>query len=160
MLARALAIAVLLGVGACGGGKPAPATQRLWVSSIPTNPKAPVTAFFTARRGDQYFGTFYHGSAYRGAHEAIRWEPRGDRQAVLHFLQDGKTHRVKVEGCTPDLGFHHCIRLVGGPYGVKKYQSRKRWAISGRAQDASAADRLQEILADDPDLKALSPAWP
>jgi hypothetical protein len=114
----------------------------------------------TEVRGRQ-LGTFYHGSAYRGQHDAFRWRQVNERDARLEFLQDGKNYKVRVSNCEPTRGFDHCIKLEGDPTGAVRYQSRKRWAIPRRGkQAADPAELMMELAEEDEDLAVLleSPA--
>ena len=161
MLARLATIVALLAAlttlsAGCGGSKPAPATERLWVSSLPTSPKAPFTAFVTARASDdRYYGSFYHGSMLRGGHDAFRWLPADDHHARLVFLQDESERTLRLTACEPTSGFDLCVQVRGGPYGVERYQSRKRWVVGRKARGALEARDAMALLADeDPDLTA------
>lgn len=156
MFARGLAISVVLLAAGCTGGAPAPATQRLWVSALPDSPRAQVTAFATVRvEAKNYVGSFYRGSALKGEHQAIRWQPSAERGATITFLHDNATREVTLRPCKPDRGFHHCVRLVGGPYGVERYQSRKRWVLPPGTRAASVLEHAAILGRDDDDLQAL-----
>ncbi len=174
MLRIGPALVLALALSGCGRSGPAPATERLWVSALPKDARASFTAFVTIRAGDQrYYGSFYHGSLLRGGHDAFRWEPidnngdnngdnsgddRGDgRGARLTFLHDGHERNLRLSRCEPSDGFDLCVEVRGGPYGVERYQSRKRWVVGRKAKPPQALEvaRVVADLADqDPDLAA------
>jgi hypothetical protein len=155
----AISTALLLG---CGGGADATATERLWVSGVPTNPKERLTAFITTRTGnDKYLGAFFNGSLYRGGHDVFEWVADGKDSAHLKFMQDGRAVKLRIEKCEPSRGFDHCIRLKGDPMGIERYQSRKRWVVRrpGKKRDIAEGLVTQTILdlaEDDEDLRALT----
>jgi hypothetical protein len=155
-----LAIPTLLLLG-CGGGADATATERLWVSGVPTSPKEPLTAFITTRMSDgKYLGAFFKGSLYRGGHDVFEWYADGKDTAHLKFLQDGSGAKLRIEKCEPTRGFDHCMLLKGDPTGTVKYQSRKRWVVRrpGKKKDIAEGLVTQTILdlaEDDEDLQAL-----
>lgn len=160
MIARFACVSgLLLSLGAgCGGSTPATATERLWVSNLPTGPRVSFTAFVSVRAtDDRYYGTFFHGSLFRGGHDAFRWDPRDKDQARVTFLQDSSERSLRFASCEPSTGFDLCVQVRGGPYGVERYQSRKRWVV-GRKGGAPAAlevgDVLAELAQDDADLSA------
>lgn len=148
----------LLAVG-CEGGQAGSPTERLWVSGLPSNPKAPITAFATTRTSsDKYIGAFFQGSMLRGGHDVFEWRSEGQDAATLKFLQDGETRRVRFETCKPTRGFDYCIVLHGDPTGTGRYQSRKRWTVRrpGRRRDAGATlvtDVMFELSEDDGQLR-------
>ena len=146
-------------LGACDASGGPTATERLWISELPTSPRAPITAFVTAKaRGDNYVGTFYQGTVLRGQHDMFQWQAVEEGRARLQFLQDGKTRKVRLESCKPTLGFDYCIVLHGDPTGVKRYQSRKRWTVRrGKAKSDVLmwASTLADLAEDDADIAAL-----
>ena len=156
--ASALAFTVLVTIAGCGGGGEATATERLWVSGIPTNPKTSITAFATTRHGDaKYLGAFFSGTLLRGGHDVFEWHERGKGRAELQFLQDGTKASVRLETCKPSTGFDHCLLVHGDPTGTVRYQSRKRWVVKRPGRGKSAApvmDALLDLAADDDDLRA------
>ncbi len=143
----------------CSGGE-ATATERLWVTTVPTRPKAPITAFLTMRTSDErYLGAFFQGSLYRGNHDLFYWEDLGKDRARVQFLQDERRVELKLEECKPDRGFDYCLMVYGDPTGTTRYQSRKRWVIRrpGRKRDATAGlvpMVMQELAQDDEQLAA------
>jgi hypothetical protein len=147
-------------LGGCEGSNTGSPTDRLWVSGIPKNPKASLTAFITARTtGDKFIGAFFSGSVLRGSHDVFEWKNEGEDGAVLKFLQDEKTQRVRIETCKPTTGFDYCIMLHGDPKRIERYQSRKRWTVRrpGKKRDAgtlSVVDVMFELSEDDSDLDA------
>jgi hypothetical protein len=147
-------------VGGCGGKNTGSPTERLWVSGVPKNPKAPITAFITARTtGDKFIGSFFSGSMLRGGHDVFEWRNEGDDAAVLRFLQDGSSNRVRIETCKPTTGFDYCIIMHGDPTRTERYQSRKRWTVRrpGKRREAGAPSVMEvmfELSEDDPDLSA------
>jgi len=149
------ALAVL--VPSCGGGS-STITERLWVSGVPTDPKAKISAFATTRSGDdKYIGAFFSGSVLRGGHDVFEWHAEGKDGAKLVFLQDGTTRHLNFETCEPSRGFDHCILVHGDPTGAERYQSRKRWQVKrpGRRSAATLVqDVMIELAADDEELAA------
>lgn len=154
----ALASLILAGPLGCGGGGEATATERLWVSGVPTNPKTPLTAFATTRHGDdKYLGAFFSGTLLRGSHDVFEWRDQGTARAQLHFLQDGAKVEIRLDTCKPTTGFDHCLLVRGDPTGTVRYQSRKRWVVKRPGRNKSVApvlDALQALAADDPELAA------
>lgn len=155
----ALLVGLTVVPAGCGGSKAAPATERLWVSSLPKSPKASFTAFVTVRASDErYYGSFYHGSMLRGGHDAFRWIPTDDQRARLVFLQDDAERILRLSACEPSAGFDLCVQVRGGPYGVDRYESRKRWVVGRKAKAPKAlevSEALAELAAEDPDLAAV-----
>jgi hypothetical protein len=146
-------------IAGCGGGSSAEATERLWVSSVPTNPKARTTAFLTTRTSDgKYIGAFFQGSLYRGGHDVFRWKAQAKNAATVEFLQDGQTARLKFEECKPSRGFDYCIIVHGDPTGAGKYQSRKRWAVRRPGKKTASVgflvETMSELAEDDDELAA------
>lgn len=145
---------------ACGGGSsPATPTERLWVSGVPTSPKAEISAFVTTRQsGGKFLGAFFHGSALRGQHDVFEWYEDGKDAARLVFLQDGRERAVRFESCTPTTGFDHCLIVHGDPTGAVKYQSRKRWVVRRPGKKAieptMVLDAIETLAEDDEDLQA------
>lgn len=154
----ALASVFVLGLAGCGGKAEATATERLWISTVPTSPKQPITAFLATRtRGGQYFGAFFRGSLYRGGHDVFTWTDRKGG-ADIQFMQDGAKARLRFETCKPSKGFDHCLLVVGDPTGTKRYQSRKRWAVRRGKKDATRSmvtDAIETLAEDDEELRAL-----
>ncbi|MEM6995259.1 MAG: hypothetical protein AAF721_32415 [Myxococcota bacterium] len=159
-LLTALAAAAPLG---CGSAGEATATERLWVSAVPTNAKTPITAFVTTRHGDdKYLGAFFSGTLLRGGHDVFEWRPRAKGRAELQFLQDGARVDIRLETCKPTTGFDHCLLVRGDPTGAVKYQSRKRWVVKrpGKKKDAALVLDAMANLAEDDEALAqwLDPA--
>jgi hypothetical protein len=149
---------LVLGSG-CEGRHTASPTERLWVSGIPKNTKATLTAFITARTtGDKYIGAFFSGSVFRGGHNVFEWKNEGEDGAALRFLQDDVTKSVRFETCEPSTGFDYCLLMHGDPTGTMRYQSRKRWTVKRpgkrHSSSISVTDVLFELAEDEPDLRA------
>lgn len=140
--------------------EPSSPTERLWVSNIPTDPKAPLTAFLTMRSSeDRYLGAFFQGSLLRGGHDVFQWEDSGNNRARVQFLQDGRRADLRLETCKPTRGFDYCLMVHGDPTGTVRYQSRKRWVVRrpGRKRDAAAglvSSVMLELAEDDDELAA------
>lgn len=153
----AMSVPLLAG---CGKPPAANLTERLWVSDLPTNPKATISMFVISDVKARKLGLFYRGSMYRGVHDLFRWS--GDdagRKGKMRLLQDGKVHAIHTETCEADRGFDYCILVHGDPTGVVRYQSRKRWALRKKAAGSLDAIEVLEILAEeDEDLNALTEA--
>lgn len=154
-----LAIPTLALLG-CGGGE-ATATERLWISTVPTSPKEPITAFITTRTSDgKYLGAFFKGSLYRGGHDVFEWYDDGKDAAHLEFLQDGTKAKLRIEKCTPTTGFDHCMLLHGDPTGTVRYQSRKRWVVRRPGKkselDGMVTQAIVDLAGEDEDLRALT----
>ncbi len=147
-LARLTALLGLVTLaGACGGKGEAAATERLWISTVPTSPKQPITAFLATRTGDgKYIGAFFRGSLYRGGHDVFTWTDRKGG-AELKFMQDGSGARLRFEACTPSKGFDHCLLVEGDPTGTRRYQSRKRWTVR-RGKNMVPSQMIPQALAD------------
>ena len=130
---KAIVVGALLGLGAgvagCGSSGPAEATERLWISALPTKHTEQFAAFVTARSGDHYLGTFYRGSFLRGSHDAFKWSDRGKGRARVELLQDGKKLDLTFKPCEPIKPFDHCIVVESDRTGPEKYYSRKRWVV-------------------------------
>lgn len=158
LVGGALAAGVFSG---CGGGGTAEATERLWVSDVPTNPKAPMTAFLTMRSDDdRYLGAFFVGSLLRGHHDVFRWTTSAKDRARIELLQDGQVVDLRLEKCKPTTGFDHCLLVHGDPTGAGRYQSRKRWVVRrpGRKRDAASGLVMQamiELAEDDAELASV-----
>ncbi|MBL4686192.1 MAG: hypothetical protein JKY37_16485 [Nannocystaceae bacterium] len=141
---------------ACGGGGQATATERLWVSAVPTDAKAPISAFATTRYGDtKFLGAFFSGTLLRGSHDVFEWRDRGKGRAQLRFLQDGARVDIRLETCEPTTGFDHCLLVCGDPTGAVKYQSRKRWVVKRPGKRKPAAlvlDAMAQLAQGDTQL--------
>ena len=117
---KATAIGLALGslgllatAAGCGGDSTATATERLWISNVPTDPKIPMTAFVTMRSGeDRFLGAFFQGSLLRGHHDVFHWTPGAKNHAQVEFLQDGRKVQLKLETCKPSTGFDHCLLVL------------------------------------------------
>ena len=133
----------------CGGSGKVAVTERLWISDFPTKPTSTLSAFATTRgTGGKFVGGFYRGSLYRGEHDAVEWVSEGANVAKLRFLQDGARIRLEFERCEPTRGFDYCIVVKGDPYGTRRYQSRKRWAVKRRGKRDSVFDLMPDALFD------------
>lgn len=144
---------------ACGSSDASP-TERLWVSGVPTNAKASISAFVTTRTGEgKYIGAFFQGSALRGSHDVFEWRADGKDAAKLRFLQDGTSMRVRFEKCEPKRGFDFCLIVRGDGGSEQRYYSRKRWNVRrpGKKQELDAVmvpTLLGELAEDDDELQA------
>ena len=150
---------LVLGLAGCGSKDDAAATERLWVSSVPTSPKQPVSAFLATKAKDgKFIGAFLNGSLYRGGYDVFTWAPRAGG-ADLTFLQDGAQAHLRFEVCKPSKGFDHCILVKGDPTGAGRYQSRKRWTVrrgkSGLPPAQLVPATIAELAEDDEELQAL-----
>lgn len=150
---------VAVGTLGCGGKGEATASERLWVSTVPTNPKQLASAFIATKAKDgKYVGVFLHGSLYRAVHDVFTWAPRSGG-ADITFLQDGSRARLRFETCKPSRGFDYCMIVKGDPTGAMRYQSRKRWAVRRGKSDIPApalvSATLADLAEDDEDLQAL-----
>ena len=150
---------VALGLAGCRGKDTATAAERLWISTVPTSPKQPISAFLATKAKDgKYIGAFFTGSLYRGGHDVFTWSPRSGG-ADLVFLQDGSTARLRFESCKPTKGFDHCLLVKGDPTGTGRYQSRKRWSSRRGKAEVMPSQliplTLAELAEDDEDLRAL-----
>ncbi|MCA9707687.1 MAG: hypothetical protein KDK70_17690 [Myxococcales bacterium] len=157
-LVRGVVLSSMGLLGGCKAGS-ATATERLWVSTIPTSPKTTLTAFVTTRSDDehQFLGAFFQGTLLRGGHDVFRWQDAGKGRAHLQFLQDGREYDLELEPCSPSRGFDYCLDVYGDPTGTVRYQSRKRWVVRrpGRKRDAAAglvAQAMLELAEDDAEL--------
>jgi hypothetical protein len=151
-------LGLLAGAGGCGGGSSA-ATERLWVSGVPTNPKDSFSAFLTMRSDDHYLGAFFHGSFLRGSHDVFKWRDTGKGRARIELLQDGRKVELRLEPCKPTTGFDYCLDVFGDPTDAVRYQSRKRWAVRRPGKRDMAASglfgaTLLELAEDDEELAA------
>ncbi|MEM7159528.1 MAG: hypothetical protein AAF799_42205 [Myxococcota bacterium] len=160
---KALAIGLAVGsfgvVTGCGGDGTATATERLWISNVPTDPKIPMTAFLTMRSGDRFLGAFFQGSLLRGHHDVFHWTPGAKNKAEVEFLQDGRKVQLRLETCKPTRGFDHCLDVHGDPTGTVRYQSRKRWVVRRPGKKVAAlgmvTEAMSELAEDDAELAAV-----
>lgn len=158
----ALGLVLAAPLAGCGGkAPPSEVVDRLWVSDMPTGPRDRVDAFVVTEVKKRSAGSFYHGSAYRGAHDSFVWKGKSKDEAVLKLLQDGREFDIRIKSCKPSVGFDRCVRLVGDPTKVVRYQSRKRWAIPRRGKGALDVPAvMHELAEDDEELEALfDEAW-
>ncbi len=159
VLPTTLVSLIALAGSACGGRDEATAAERLWISTVPTSPKQPISAFMATKAKDgKYIGAFFSGSVYRGGYDVFTWAPRSGGADVT-FLQDGAKVRLRFESCKPSGGFDHCIMLQGDPTGTVRYQSRKRWAVRRDKSTLTAAAlipaTIEALAEDDEDLQVL-----
>ncbi len=147
--AAALSWILAASCASCGGSGAATATERLWVSAVPTSTKAQFSAFVTTRTAEgKYLGALFRGSALRGNHDVFTWKDAGEGGAALVFLQDGRAARIRFEACAPTRGFDHCLLVRGNDAFAQKYQSRKRWAVRRPGKKALDAVMIPQVLAD------------
>jgi hypothetical protein len=142
-------------IGGCRDPGPGTATDRLWISELPTSPRKPITAFLVTRtHGARLAGAFFQGSAFRGEHDLFEWQPKAQGRATIRFFQDDEVTSVRFETCKPSHGFDHCIVLHGDPKGVERYQSRRRWVVRGPRRGAlpTVTAALDELVPGDPEL--------
>lgn len=149
---RTMGLLAVIGLGivgtGCGGAGEATATERLWVSAVPTRPKQAISAFATTRQGEgKFLGAFFTGTLLRGAHDVFEWRDTGKARVELKFLQDDSRVSVRLERCTPTTGFDHCLLVHGDPKGAVRYQSRKRWVVKRPGRGKSATMVLEAIAA-------------
>lgn len=155
-----LALTGLATLALVGCSEPAPSNiaDRLWVSQMPANARDQVDAFVLVEIKKRAFGSFYHGSVFRGAHDSFRWTSKGKDKGELELLQDHKMKAIEIRTCKPDAGFDMCVRLEGDPKGVVRYQSKKRWSIPRRGKKSAALDVtmvIAELAEDDEELAML-----
>jgi len=152
-----LALTGLTALALVGCSKPAPSeiADRLWISAMPSGPRDQVDAFMLTEINKRAFGSFYHGSLFRGAHDSFQWTSKGKDKGEIELLQDGKVRAIEIRTCRPDAGFDMCIRLEGDPKGVVRYQSKKRWAVPRRGQSVDVTMAIAELAEDDEQLEAL-----
>lgn len=151
---------VLLGsfavsLAACNKAPPADLADRLWIAELPTSPRSQIDAFVVTEVAKRSFGSFYHGSLYRGAHDSFLWTTKSKDRGVIRILQEERDFEIQTKSCRPDVGFDECILLEGDPKKVVRYQSRKRWKIPRRGQSLDMPAMLSEIAEDDEDIAAL-----
>lgn len=143
----------------CGGGDagPLPLANRLWLSKLPGKATDVVGAMVVLQgaEGKAQYGALYRGSVFRGGFEVFEWLPDGEGRARMRFLQDGKSVKIRTEDCKPDLGFHACVLVHGDPFGVVRYQTRKRWGVRGDVASLDVAAELRGVAEADPDLAAV-----
>ncbi|EDM78855.1 DNA gyrase subunit B [Plesiocystis pacifica SIR-1] len=145
-------------VSGCNNKAPAKLTDRLWVSEMPLGPRDQVDAMVITEVAKRSAGSFYHGSVYQGSYDSFTWKQKGKDRGVVHMLQAQRSYEVRTRDCKPTRGFDLCVELVGDPTGVKRYQSRKRWAIPRRGKGAQALDVQSlfiELAEEDAELEAL-----
>ena len=144
----------LLSILSCGKESPALLSDRLWVNKLPRGPRDSIAALVLSRAGKRNVGAFYRGSLYRGSHELLNWKQSGENTWTFVLKQDNSTHQVRTQPCNPSAGFDYCIRLIGDPSGIVKYQSRKRWAIRRDPKDSDlpSLPTLQKIIHQDKDF--------
>lgn len=151
---------VLLGltavsVTACSKAPPADIADRLWIAEMPTGPRSQIDAFVVTEVAKKSFGSFYHGSLYRGAHDSFLWTSKSKDRGVIRILQDERDFEIQTKSCKPDIGFDECILLEGDPKKVVRYQTRKRWKIPRRSENLDLPTMLAELGEDDDDIAAL-----
>jgi hypothetical protein len=151
----ALVSVTALALGGCGKALPADVADRLWVSQMPTGPRAQVDAFVVTEVGKYSGGGFYHGSMYRGVHDSFTWTTKAKDRGVIHMLQDQRDFEVRTKACKPDRGFDQCILLEGDPKKIVRYQSRKRWAIPRKGKSLDVPALILELSEEDDELEAL-----
>lgn len=147
-----LAVLALSLSTACRAGGGSTVTERLWVSELPSNPRAPFSAFVTTRVRDGVFvGSFYRGSMYRGTHQAIRWNAQGETKVTVQTLQDERDHTLRLRECKPSTGFHLCVQVEGDREFAGRYQSRRRWSVErpGKKAVPDALESLERLAAED-----------
>ena len=149
-----LALAVLAATG-CSKAPPADVADRLWIAEMPTGPRSQIDAFVVTEVAKRSFGSFYHGSLYRGAHDSFLWTSKSKDRAVIRILQEERDVDIVTKSCRPDVGFDECILLEGDPKKVVRYQSRKRWKIPRRGEALDVPSMLTVLGEDDEDIAAL-----
>ncbi len=93
-------------------------------------------------------GAIFQGTAYRGVHNLVRWEPRDGSHGTagtLVLLADGARHKIRVETCRPSRGFDHCILMRGDPTGTRRYESRRRWALKRERNYGSTLEVMHHV---------------
>jgi hypothetical protein len=144
-----------LSATACSKSPPAEVADRLWIAEMPTSPRSQIDAFVVTEVAKRSYGSFYHGSLYRGVHDSFQWTSKAKDKAVIRILQDERDFPITTKSCRPDIGFDECILLEGDPKKVVRYQSRKRWKVPRRGQSLDVPTLMLELGEDDEDIAAL-----
>ncbi|RMG98812.1 MAG: hypothetical protein D6705_04910 [Deltaproteobacteria bacterium] len=142
---------------ACGSPGETSVTGRVWLSKTPKGPKDAFSAFaLAAGATGPAAGVFHHGSLYAGTYRAVTFRPDGPGRGTLTILQTGDRHTFRYRPCRPSRGYDRCIEVEGDPFGARRYQSRDRWRIPGKAADARALAgammRVAEAASPAPDV--------
>ena len=126
-------LALVIGVSALGSrtSDQKLLVGRIWIDRLPQRDTDHYEAFVAVEESS--VGVFQRASAYEGAFEIFKYEPRGDGKLQLLFPQSKKKYDVKYDAKTcREKDFDYCLALVGAPRGVPKYYSKKGWEIDGR----------------------------
>ena len=133
-----------------------PIHDRLWLTAVPKKPSDEVSAFLIVRASEsRQYGFLFKGSLLRGSYDTFHWAADGEERAKLTTVQDGKVHKIRVEGCEADKKFDYCVQIHGDPQGTVRYQSRKRWGLGrpkAKLLGFDLAGELQALAAEDGEL--------
>ncbi len=133
-----------------------PIHDRLWLTAVPKKPSDEVSAFLIVRASEsRQYGFLFKGSLLRGSYDTFHWASDGEERAKLTTVQDGKVHKIRVEGCEADKKFDYCVQIHGDPQGTVRYQSRKRWGLGrpkAKLLGFDLAGELQALAAEDGEL--------
>lgn len=144
--ARALGplFAAVLALGACRGAPEADFADRLWVSTMPGDAREPFFAMLVTGARKRHVGVLHAGSLYAGRWELFAFKRKNAKSATFEFLQSGARHEVQFVPCKPKTGFAYCVELQGDPTGVRRWYSKKRWALR-RKSSADATGELERL---------------
>ena len=127
----------LAGCDGCVRGEPIRIVDRVWVTNLPDDPRAPMKILWIFDMGDaEHIGGYIIGSQYRNRHERFRFHAMGEGVGRIELLQDNQVHRVRATKCEPPEGFDLCMELLGDPTartgatdgeGGRRYYSREEW---------------------------------
>ena len=132
-LGLAAVLALAIGVSALGSRSSDQKllVGRIWIDHLPQRDTEHFEVFVAVEEGS--VGVFQRASAYEGAFEVFKHEPRGDGKIQLLFPQSKKKYDVKYDAkACREKGFDFCLTLDGAPRGVSKYFSKNGWEIDGR----------------------------
>lgn len=133
-----------------------PIHDRLWLTAVPKKTTDEVSAFLIIRASEaRQYGFLFKGSLLRGSYDTFHWAADGEERAKLTTVQDGKVHKIRIEGCEADQKFDYCVQIHGDPQGTVRYQSRKRWGLGrpkAKLLGFDLAGELQALAAEDGEL--------
>ncbi len=121
--------------------------DRLWVDHLPRNESD--TIQITAAVTEQPVGVFQAASAWKGAYELFRYQPRGDGKIDLVYPASGAREQAryhawrchqKDQETDGKQKFDFCLEIEGASRGVKRYYSLAGWEIGSRSLDKGRAD--------------------
>jgi hypothetical protein len=113
-------------------------TGRIWIDHLPQKDTEHFEVFVAMDEGS--LGLFQRSSAYEGAFEVFKHEPRGEGKIQMLFPQTKKKVDVKYEATNcKEKDFDYCLKLTGAPRGASSYVSKRGWEIEGA--DPAAIER-------------------